>query len=93
MSVPKHEVVVDVFVTIEVAELAARGFGNKDRIGVVGAVIAGDASGRRFRFFLCASADFGVRRSKASSSFCNAGYIVISKNAQADWAIRLGPGG
>src|SRR5208337_4528820 len=33
----------------------------------------------RLRFFLCDSADFGVRRSNADSSFCSSGYIVVSK--------------
>src|SRR5579864_7886715 len=34
----------------------------------------------RFRFFLWDAADLGVRRSKVSSSFCNAGYIEVSRN-------------
>src|SRR5208337_1127872 len=33
----------------------------------------------RLRFFLCDSADFGVRRSNADSSFCSSGYIVVSR--------------
>jgi hypothetical protein len=33
----------------------------------------------RFRFFLCDSADLGVRRSNTASSFCSSGYIVISR--------------
>src|SRR5579864_1176361 len=37
----------------------------------------------RFRFFLCASADFGVRRTNVSNSFCNSGYIEILRIAQA----------
>src|ERR1700746_503979 len=37
----------------------------------------------RFRFFLCASADLGVRRTNVSSSFCNSGYIEILRIAQA----------
>src|SRR5579864_5101547 len=31
----------------------------------------------RFRFFLCASADLGVRRSKVEISFCRSGYIQV----------------
>src|SRR6201993_3276245 len=48
----------------------------------------------RLRFFLCASADLGVRRSKVVSSFCRSGYIVVSEITQAGSraAIRL-PGG
>src|ERR1700674_3101435 len=34
----------------------------------------------RFRFFLWDAADLGVRRSKVSSSFCNSGYIRVSRN-------------
>src|SRR5213593_1645227 len=41
----------------------------------------------RFRFFLCASADLGVRRTKVSSSFCRSGYIVVLEDSQA--AVRL----
>src|SRR5207302_2139148 len=37
----------------------------------------------RFRFFLCASADLGVRRTKVSSSFCRSGYIMVSEESQA----------
>src|SRR5579864_8825834 len=37
----------------------------------------------RFRFFLCASADLGVRRTNVSSSFCSSGYIEILRIAQA----------
>jgi len=46
------EVVVDVFVAIEVAELAAAGFLDENRPGIVSAVVAGDAQGMRLRFFL-----------------------------------------
>src|SRR6266568_3235582 len=46
----------------------------------------------RFKFFLCASADFGVRRTNVSSSFCNAEYIRISENAQAATAAIRVPG-
>src|SRR5262249_20172378 len=38
----------------------------------------------RFRLRLCASPDWGVRRSKVSSSFCSAGYMGILQNAQAE---------
>jgi hypothetical protein len=31
---------------------------------------------------LCASADFGVRRSKVESSFCKSGYIEVSGKTQ-----------
>src|ERR1700758_4970987 len=31
----------------------------------------------RLRFFLCASADLGVRRSKVASSFCRSAYIEV----------------
>src|ERR1700751_4780822 len=31
----------------------------------------------RLRFFLCASADLGVRRSNVASSFCRSGYIEV----------------
>src|SRR5262249_11383553 len=37
----------------------------------------------RLRFFLWASADLGVRRSKVESSFCKSGYIVVSESTQA----------
>src|SRR5437016_13753042 len=47
----------------------------------------------RFKFFLCASADLGVRRTNVSSSFCKAEYIGISENAQAATAALEYPGG
>src|ERR1700675_139242 len=37
----------------------------------------------RLRFFLWDSADLGVRRSKVSSSFCNAGYIWVSRDCSS----------
>src|ERR1700736_3620918 len=37
----------------------------------------------RLRFFLCASADLGVRRSNVASSFCRSGYIEVSEDTQA----------
>src|SRR5438132_13364699 len=46
----------------------------------------------RFKFFLCASADLGVRRTNVSSSFCNAEYIGVSENAQAAIAAIRVPG-
>src|SRR5438046_1281373 len=46
----------------------------------------------RFKFFLCASADLGVRRTNVSSSFCKAEYIGISENAQAATAAIRVPG-
>src|SRR6266571_7044888 len=48
----------------------------------------------RLRFFLWASADLGVRRSKVASSFCRSGYIELLRVTQAadSRAIRL-PGG
>jgi hypothetical protein len=47
------------------------------------------------RFFLCASADLGVRRSNVEISFCKSGYIGYSGESQAcglSRAIRM-PGG
>ena len=43
MSAPKAEIVIDVLVAIEIAELRALAFFYEDRIGIVGAIIAGDA--------------------------------------------------
>jgi hypothetical protein len=40
------------------------------------------------RFFLWASADFGVRRSKVASSFCRSGYIEVSEITQAGALLR-----
>src|ERR1041385_6416003 len=37
----------------------------------------------RFKFFLCASADFGVRFSNVEISFSSAGYIECLREAQA----------
>src|SRR6266702_7141253 len=42
------------------------------------------------RFFLWASADLGVRRSKVASSFCRSGYIEVSGKTQAG-AFLAGP--
>src|SRR5215470_16837024 len=47
----------------------------------------------RFKFFLCASADFGVRRSKVSSSRCSSAYINFSRVTQAAWRPLVCPSG
>src|SRR5437773_7400744 len=47
----------------------------------------------RFKFFLCASADLGVRRTNVSSSFCRSGYIVVLEVAQAFRPLDCGPSG
>ena len=57
MAVSGHEraesqVVVDVFVAIEIAELAAAGFFHEDRPGIVMAIIAGHAERNAFEIFL-----------------------------------------
>src|SRR5215469_10502344 len=49
----------------------------------------------RLRFFLWASADFGVRRSKVEISFCRSGYILVLRDDSSRLfcaAIRF-PGG
>src|SRR5579864_9088573 len=54
----------------------------------------------RLRFFLCASADLGVRRSKVEISFCRSGYIGVSGELRPDdrpldliWAVLNRPVG
>ena len=49
----KAQVVVDVFIAIDVHEFAAMTFGHEYRIGIVGAVIAGHTEGNTFlRLFM-----------------------------------------
>ncbi len=83
MTVSRHQraegqVVIDIFVAVEVAELAAAGLLQQNQPGIVGAgsVFAGYAEWNApERNAETASADFGVRRSKVASSFCRSGYI------------------
>ena len=70
MRVPGHQsakaqIVVNVFVAIEIAEFAARRFGNKDRVRIIGAVIAGDAQWQAFQVFLVSLG--GLRRAALES--------------------------
>src|SRR5271170_4408258 len=53
------EVVVDVFVAVEVAELAAAGFLHEDRPGIVVTIVAGYAEGNTFEVFLVGCGGFG----------------------------------
>ena len=57
MAVPGHEraegqVVIDVFIAIEIAELAAAGLLYEDWPGIVSAIVAGDAEWNAFEIFL-----------------------------------------
>ena len=56
MAMPGHEraeaqVVIDVVVAVEIAKLAALAFFHKDRIGIVGAVVAGHAQRNALQIF------------------------------------------
>ncbi len=70
MAMSGHEraetqVVINVFVAIEIAELAARSFFHKNRVGIVSAIVAGDSQGNAFEVFLVS--DGGFRRATLES--------------------------
>ena len=55
----ESEVVVDVFVAVEIAELAAAGFFHEDGPGIVMAIVAGYAERNAFEVFLVRFGGFG----------------------------------
>ena len=61
----ERQVVIDVFVAIEIAELAAAGLFHKDRPGIVGAIVAGDAERNALEIFLVRFG--GLRRAPLES--------------------------
>ena len=88
MAMTRHErtkakVVVNVFVAVQVTKLAALSLFHENRVRIIGSIVAGDAQWNAFEVFLWAAADFGVRRSKVSSSFCNSGTSGFSKDGSS----------
>jgi len=86
--VPRHEstegqIVIDIFVAIEIAEFAATGFLYKDWPGIVMAIVAGYAERDSFEILFVCFGGFGVRRSNVSSSFCNSGYIRLLQGSSS----------
>ena len=64
MTMSRHQraegqVVIDIFVAVKVAELAAAGFFHKDRPRIVGAIVAGYAEGNAFEILLVGFGGFG----------------------------------
>ena len=55
----KGQVVVNVFIAIEITKLAAAGLLYKNRPGIVGAVVAGDTQGNTLEIFLVGFGGFG----------------------------------
>src|SRR6202035_2720558 len=50
---------IDIFVPIEIAELAAAGLFYEDGPGIIGAIVAGDAEGNAFEILLVSFSGFG----------------------------------
>ena len=88
MAMPGHEraeteVVIDVFVAIEVAELAALSFFHKNRVGIVSAVVAGDAQRNTFEVLLVSGG--GLRRAtlEGFELFLQCGVHRVSRNGSS----------
>ena len=103
MAVSGHEraegqIVVDVLVAVEVAELAAAGLFHEDRPGIVSAIIAGDAERNAFEIFLMGFGGFGRAPLESGEFFLQIGIHRIApvraqgRSLYGKRAIRL-PGG
>src|SRR4029077_7864889 len=88
------QVVIDVIVAIEIAEMRALAFLHEDRIGIVGAIVARDAQGKSLQVSLVG---FGGFRRAALESFELLLQFGVHRESpgmlRPVTAIRLCPGG
>ena len=88
------QIVINVFVAIEVAEFAAAGLFHEDRPGIVGAIVAGDAQGKSLQVALMGLG--GFRRAALESFELLLQFGVHRESPgmlRPVTAIRLCPGG
>ncbi len=83
MAVSSHksaegQVVVDIFVAIEVAELAAAGLFHEDRPGIIGAIVAGDAERNTFEILLVGFGGLGRAPLESGEFFLQIGIHRIA---------------
>jgi hypothetical protein len=83
MAVSGHEraegqVVIDVFVAIEVAELAAAGLFHEDRPGIVSAIVAGYAERNAFEILLVGFGGLGRAPLESGEFFLQIGVHRIA---------------
>ena len=88
MAMSGHEraeaqVVIDVFVAVEVAEFAALSFFHKNRIGIVSAIVAGYAQRNAFEVFLVSNGGFRRAALESFELFLQCGVHRVSRNGSS----------
>ena len=95
MAVSGHEraeakVVIDVVVAIEIAKMRAAAFFYEDRIGIVGAVVAGDAERDALQVFLVGFGGFGRATLEGFELLLQIGvHLGLQESQAACAAIRM----
>ena len=95
MAMSGHEraegqVVVDVFVAVEVAKLAAAGLFHEDRPGIVGAIVAGYAERNAFEILLVGFGGFGRAPLESGEFFLQIGIHRIAPGRLRPAAFPVG---